>query len=154
MSNFFEEVLDDVNAVEEKLLGPDYAYWKQIKSPSEMGMSTKGSISTIAKDVGGLINYVELLVAGGGGASRTSGAMGNKFFLKTAATCKDKASGEIVIPNNIPEDKEWDWYRMNNSPQVALIKKHGLDKKYKVKYVSAKEFDRIKKHNFSRRYPD
>ena len=45
-----------------------------------MGMSTKGSISTIAKDVGGLINYVELLVAGGGGASRTSGAMGNKFF--------------------------------------------------------------------------
>ena len=23
MSNFFEEVLDDVNAVEEKLLGPD-----------------------------------------------------------------------------------------------------------------------------------
>ena len=60
MSNFFEEVLDDVNAVEEKLLGPDYAYWKQIKSPSEMGMSTKGSISTIAKDVGGLINVYQI----------------------------------------------------------------------------------------------
>jgi len=70
-------------------------------------MSTKGSISTIAKDVGGLINYVELLVAGGGGASRTSGAMGNKFFLKTAATCKDKASSEVVdryiYVNNVPD---------------------------------------------------
>ena len=107
MSNFFEEVLDDVNAVEEKLLGPDYAYWKQIKSPSEMGMSTNGSISTIAKDVGGLINYVELLVAGGGGASKTRGPMGNKFFLKTAATCKDKASSEVVdrymYVNNVPD---------------------------------------------------
>ena len=56
--NFFKEVLDDVKGVEERILGPDYQYWKQIKSPSQMGMSTNGSISTIAKDVGGLINYV------------------------------------------------------------------------------------------------
>ena len=107
MSNFFEEVLTDVQGVEERLLGPDYAYWKQIKSPSEMGMSSHGSISTIAADVAGLINYVDLLVAGGGGASKTNGPMGNKFFLKTAATCKDKASGEIVdrymYINNVPD---------------------------------------------------
>ena len=58
--NFFKEVLDDVKGVEERILGPDYQYWKQIKSPGQMGMSSHGSISTIAKDVGGLINYVEV----------------------------------------------------------------------------------------------
>ena len=96
MSNFFQEVLADAKSVEQEILGPDYEYWKQIKSPSEMGMSTNGSISTIASDVAGLINYVELLVTGTGGASKTGGPLGNKFFLKTPATCKDKASGEIV----------------------------------------------------------
>ena len=107
MSNFFEEVLDDVHGVEEKILGPDYDYWKQIKSPSQLGMSTKGSLSAIGKDVDGLINYVDLLVSGGGSASKTNGPMGNKFFLKTAATCKDKASSEVVdryiYINNVPD---------------------------------------------------
>ena len=107
MSNFFEDVLDDAKNVEERILGPDYEYWKQIKSPSQMGMSTKGSISTIAKDVDGLINYVELLVTGSGGASKTGRPLGDKFFLKTAATCKDKDSGEVVdryvYVNNVPD---------------------------------------------------
>jgi len=107
MSNFFEEVLDDAKNVEQKILGPDYEYWKQIKSPSQMGMSTNGSISTIAKDVGGLINYVELLVTGQGGASKTGRPLGDKFFLKTAATCKDKQSGDVVdryiYVNNVPD---------------------------------------------------
>tara|TARA_B110000285_G_scaffold58223_1_gene66607 strand:- start:10877 stop:11626 length:750 start_codon:yes stop_codon:yes gene_type:complete len=104
--NFFKEVLDDVKGVEERILGPDYQYWKQIKSPSQMGMSTNGSISTIAKDVGGLINYVEVLVTGKGKASATGNPLGNKFFIKTAATCKDKKSKEIVdryvYVNNVP----------------------------------------------------
>ena len=107
MSNFFADVLDDAKNVEEKILGPDYEYWKQIKSPSQMGMSSKGSISNIAKDVGGLINYVELLVTGKGGASKTGRPLGDKFFLKTAATCKDKDSEEIVdrymYVNNVPD---------------------------------------------------
>ncbi|MDC1321340.1 hypothetical protein N8261_05200 [Flavobacteriaceae bacterium] len=107
MSNFFEEVLDDAKNVEQKILGPDYEYWKQIKSPSQMGMSTNGSMSTIAKDVGGLINYVELLVTGQGGASKTGRPLGDKFFLKTAATCKDKPSGGVVdryiYVNNVPD---------------------------------------------------
>ena len=106
MSNFFQEVLEDAKGLEQQILGPDYQYWKQIKSPSEMGITTDGSISAIASDVAGLINYVELLVTGTGGASRTGGPLGDKFFLKTAATCKDKASGEIVdryiYVNNVP----------------------------------------------------
>lgn len=105
--NFFEEVLDDVKGVEQRILGPDYQYWKQIKSPDQMGMSSNGSISTIAADVGGLINYVEVLVTGKGQASATGGPLGNKFFLKTAATCKDKKSKQIVdryvYVNNVPD---------------------------------------------------
>ena len=107
MSNFFKEVLSDAKGVEEQLLGPDYAYWKQIKSPSQMGMSSDGSISTIAKDIAGLMNYVDLLASGSGAGSHVNGPLGDKFFLKTAATCKDKSSGNVVdryiYVNNIPD---------------------------------------------------
>jgi hypothetical protein len=107
MTNLFQEVLTDVDSIEEKLLGPDYKYWKQIKSPSQMGMSSNGSISTIASDVAGLISYVEVLVTGRGNASKTGKPLGDKFFLKTFATCKDKSSGKVVdryvYVNNIPD---------------------------------------------------
>jgi len=105
--NFFEEVLDDVKGVEQRILGPDYEYWKQIKSPDKMGMSSKGSLSTISSNVGGLINYVDLLVTGKGKASATGGPLGNKFFLKTPATCKDNKSKKhvdrYVYVNNVPD---------------------------------------------------
>lgn len=105
--NFFEEVLDDVKGVERRILGPDYEYWKQINSPGKMGMSTKGSLSAIASNVGGLINYVDLLITGKGSASATGGPLGNKFFLKTAATCKDikskKHVDRYIYVNNVPD---------------------------------------------------
>lgn len=94
MSNLFEDVLNDAKAVEEKLLGPTYPYYKNIKTPSEIGMSDKGSIQQMAKDIEGLISYVELLVTGKSKASTTGGPLGNKFFLKTGAKCAalDKCS--------------------------------------------------------------
>ena len=107
MSNLFKEVLQDAQTVEKDLLGPDYKYWKQIKSPSELGMSTKGTVSAISNDVAGLINYVELLVTGNSKASKTGKPLGDKFFLKTFATCKDKKSKEVVdryiYVNNVPD---------------------------------------------------
>ena len=107
MSNLFQEVLTDAEQVQEKLLGPDYKYWDQIKSPSQLGMSSNGSISTMAADVAGLINYVELLVTGQSKASKTGGPLGDKFFLKTFATCTDTASKEVVdryvYVNNVPD---------------------------------------------------
>ena len=45
MSNFFEDVTGDLNNIEEKVLGPQYNYAKNIKNPSEMNMSSKGTIS-------------------------------------------------------------------------------------------------------------
>ena len=94
MSNLFEEVLTDAKGVEEKLLGPTYPYYKNIKTPSQIGMSDKGTIQQMGKDIDGLIQYVELLVTGKSGASTTGGPLGNKFFLKTGAKCAaiDKCS--------------------------------------------------------------
>jgi len=87
MSNIFQEVLTDAQGVEERLLGPTYPYYKNIKTPTEIGMSDAGSIQQMAKNVEGLIEYVELLVTGDSAASATGGPLGNKFFLKTGGKC-------------------------------------------------------------------
>lgn len=106
MSNLFEEVLTDVNGVQQRLLGPDYKYYDNIKTPSQIGMSDKGDLTTLSKDVNGLIAYVELLVAGSGPASKTGKPLGNKFFLKTGGSCLDKSNQEkqdrYIYINNVP----------------------------------------------------
>ena len=60
----------------------------------------------MATDIKGIINYVELLVAGGGPASTTGEPLGPKFYIKTAGKCKDEATGSIVpryiYVNNVP----------------------------------------------------
>ena len=106
MSNIFQEVLSNAKAAEEKYIGPDYPYYKYIKTPSELGMSGAGSLNQLGKDIDGLINYVELLVSGGGKASATGQPLGNKFFLKTGGKCTDKATGQdvdrYIYINNVP----------------------------------------------------
>jgi hypothetical protein len=89
MANIFQEVMNDVSAVEEKYLGPTYPYWKNIKTPSQLGMSDNGSLSTLARDIDGLVQYVEVLVTGDSNASATGRPLGNKFFLKTGGKCLD-----------------------------------------------------------------
>lgn len=111
MANFFKDVVNDLDNVEQELLGPDYNYWKNIKSPSDLGMSSDGGLDNLANDISGLVSYVELLVSGSGNASVTGKALGNKFFLKTGAKCKVKSggsdNGEIVdryvYVNNVPD---------------------------------------------------
>lgn len=105
-TNIFQEVLTNAKAAEEKYIGPDYPYYKYIKTPSEIGMSGKGSLSQLGKDINGLIGYVELLVSGGGKASATGQPLGNKFFLKTGGKCTDKSTGQevdrYIYINNVP----------------------------------------------------
>ena len=106
MPNLMEEIMQDANAVQDKLLGPTYPYYKNIKTPSEIGMSTKGSLSAVANDITGLIAYVEVLVTGKSKASTTGGPLGNKFFLKTGAKCMDKSNNKqvdrYIYVNNVP----------------------------------------------------
>lgn len=105
--SFFEEVLNDPKALEEKIFGPSYNYTNNIRMPSEMGMSSKGSLSVLAKDIEGIIAYVELLVSGTGKATKTGKPLGNKFFFKTNSTCKDIKSQNVVdrymYIDNVPD---------------------------------------------------
>jgi hypothetical protein len=109
MSNFFEKAKEDVTQLEKDLLGPDYNYVSFINNPEKLGMGTDGTISQLVTNVGGLINYVELLSTGEGSASTIGGPLGNSFFLPTGAKCKDVDTGNLVTRsiwvNNIPNGK-------------------------------------------------
>jgi len=103
--SFFQELMDDAQKFENDMLGPSYEYTKYIKTPSEMGMSDKGDLKTMAKDISGLISYVELLVQGTGNASKTGQPLGNKFFLQTGAKCispDKKEHDRFIYINNVP----------------------------------------------------
>jgi len=111
MSDIFRDLLNDPAGVEKRLLGPSYPYHKNIKLPGEMGMSEKGSLKTLGKNIDGLISYVEVLVTGTSNASSTGRPLGNKFFLQTGAKCNDTSTAKEVdryiyvdnVPNgNIP----------------------------------------------------
>ena len=47
-----------------------------------MGISSKGTLKQMGKNVGGLISYIELLVEGKGKASKTGKPLGNKFLSR------------------------------------------------------------------------
>lgn len=116
MSNLFEEVLKDAQGVENKLLGPTYPYYKNIKTPTQIGMSDKGTIQQMSKDINGLIQYVELLVTGNSKASATGGPLGNKFFLQTGAKCA--AIDSCSNPNDSSTCQQVDRYiYINNVPE-------------------------------------
>jgi len=109
MSNFFTDVVNDATKVEAELLGPNYKYYNNIRTPNQMGMSSHGSLSTLDRDIAGLIAYVELLVTGRGEASKTGQPLGTKFFLKTGSHCKDTETKRLVdrymYLDNVPDGK-------------------------------------------------
>ena len=113
--SLFDKVLDNVEGVQAQFLGPTYPYYKNIKSPSEIGMSSDGNLRTLGNDIDGLISYVEVLVTGNSKASSTGRPLGNKFFLQTGGkcavkgTCKDPKdpstctqTDRFIYVNNIP----------------------------------------------------
>ena len=87
-------------------LGQDYPYYKYIKSPSAMGMSSKGDMKTLAKDVSGIQSYISVLLSGRSNASTTGKPLGNKYFLNTGGTCIDsetnKEVNRFIYINNVP----------------------------------------------------
>jgi len=119
MSNIFDEVLNSASDVEEKLLGPTYPYYKNIKMPSQIGMSDEGSLAALGKDINGLIQYVEVLVTGNSQASATGGPLGNKFFLKTGGKCA--AINKCADPNDYSTCEKVDRYIYVNNVPVGNI---------------------------------
>ena len=109
-NNIFQEVLNNAQGVQEQLLGPTYPYYKNVKSPSQLGMSDKGTIQQMSQNIVGLTNYVEVLVSGKSKASATGGPLGNKFFLQTGGKCLDNSVDgsnnqvdRYIYVNNVPE---------------------------------------------------
>jgi len=105
--NIFKRAASDPQALQEELLGPTYKYSDFIKNPAELGMSGKGDIKTLGKDIDGLVSYIDLLVVGKSNASKTRGPLGNKFFLKTGGKCMDTNSNQevdrYIYVNNVPQ---------------------------------------------------
>ena len=116
MSNLFQEVLTDAKGVEERLLGPTYPYYKNIKTPTEIGMSDKGTIKQMSKNIDGLIQYVEVLVSGNSRASATGKPLGNQFFLQTGGKCL--ATDRCSDPSDTSTCEQVDRHiYINNVPQ-------------------------------------
>ncbi len=89
------------------LLGPNYNYAQQIKSPLDLGMAGTGSLDQLADDVSYLLEYIQVLVSGPSDALKIpSRPLGNKFFLKTVGKCEDTSTGELedryIYINNVP----------------------------------------------------
>ena len=98
--------MSDAKSAKKKYFGDDYPYYKYIKSPDDLDMSSKGSLKVLGKDIDGLIEYVNVLVTGKSKASATGKPLGNKFFIKTGAKCQATDTGEetdrYVYINNVP----------------------------------------------------
>jgi len=113
--SFYANANSNPQGVQASLLGPSYSYKDQIRSPEELGMSDRGTMTALGNDVTGLIGYVSVLVDGGGKASKTGRPLGNKFFMKTGALCNDvntkKDVDRYIYVNNVP-----------NAPLPGLIK--------------------------------
>ena len=104
--NIFQQSATNPKATQDSLLGPSYSYSNNIRNPTQLGMSDAGNLSTLGSDINGLLSYVDLLVDGSGSASIPGGPLGNKYFMKTGATCKNVATNKgedrYIYVNNVP----------------------------------------------------
>lgn len=88
--------------------GESYSYTANIKNPSDIGVSSSGSISALSNDIQGIEAYVDLLITGSSKASKTGGPMGNKYFFNTRTQCVDinnnnNAVDRYIYMNNVPD---------------------------------------------------
>lgn len=98
--------LGELSDIEQEYLGPDYKYYKKIKTPSQLGMSSSGSFEQVGKNINGLIDYVEVLVTGRSNAQTKNTPLGDRFFLKTGSQCKDNNNqlhDRWIYIDNIPD---------------------------------------------------
>ena len=71
-----------------------------------MGSSNAGTLSALGKDIGAMGAYVDVLTSGNSNAHVGGvGPLGNKYFMKTGATCNapDGKQPRYIFVNNIPD---------------------------------------------------
>jgi len=96
-------ISQDVSTTEDR----NYPYHKYIKSPSDLGSSSAGNLTALGKDIDALKSYVDVLVSGDTKAHvGRIGPLGNKYFMKTGATCTapdGTSQPRYIFVNNIPD---------------------------------------------------
>ena len=75
------------------LSAPSYRYSDYIKSPKQIGMSGRGDMDVLDKDVNGLFSYVDLLIKGKSKAVKGGGILGPQSFVPTSSTCQLDVGG-------------------------------------------------------------
>ena len=84
MGDFFKDIAGGVEKAQAGFLGPTYNYTKQIKTPSNLGISSKGDLDTLARDINGIISYTEVLVSGKSKAQRKNNTHSKQKSAKRA----------------------------------------------------------------------
>lgn len=82
-----------------------YSYSDNIKSPTEIGVSSKGNLTALGNDIDGIDDYINVLTSGKSKAQKVS-PLGDKYFMDTKATCTDSSGASqerYVFINNIPD---------------------------------------------------
>ena len=107
-TNMFQDILNNTKTAQDQLSKSNYPYYKNIKTPTQIGISSTGDLETLDNDIIGLTNYVKLLVSGNSDASTTGGTLGNKYFLNTGAKCTNNSNQTLVdryiYINNVPQE--------------------------------------------------
>jgi hypothetical protein len=90
------------------MLGPEYSYADELKTPSELGIGRDGSFEGIMRAVAGVNYYVDAIGFGQStGLAKAQGArmaqqpLGVRFFTKTGATCSNGADMYEYV-NTVP----------------------------------------------------
>ena len=115
-------------------LGPNYPYHKNISTPDDMGMSTKGDMETLGINARGLFHYADLLTMGAGDANKkikneqanigSQQPLGDRIFVKTVGKCKQKVWDEKPIVEKTEEEKAEEKKNEDKNPEEELVERH------------------------------
>ena len=104
--DFFNKAAENTVQLEKQIMPQPYKYYKFIKTPKEMGMSTKGGMKDLQDNVAALVSYGEVLISGKGAATDAESPLGNKYFIKTGGQCKSSDGGIVdryAYIDNVPK---------------------------------------------------
>ena len=110
--NPFASAVDKPGSPPASMSSPDYSYTDHIKNPSELDMGPgSGSLDAIVGNLNGMVDYIQVMLPGGGGAiqgckeNQLGCTLGNSYFLKTAQKCASSGGSvtrSVYIDNVAP----------------------------------------------------
>jgi hypothetical protein len=109
-NSLWSDIAGGAPTAQTDLMGPSYSYTDNIPGPSSMGIGTEGTFSQLGSNLGGIGNYVSVMIDG-------DPPLGNQFFVNTGGTCtapdgssqsrynyiNNKPSGAGLLPASMSE---------------------------------------------------